>query len=219
MIEVTVDAGSVDAGFSELEEQQIPFALSKAINATGLQFQQIQVAHDASIFTQRRADWQAKSIKVTHFSTKRENWMDIEVMPPGADGASRADILAKFESDTTKLPFKGQHVAIPTSQIKRTKRDIVADSMRISHLNLHPDGNRIIGDQRTFLIKLANGNSLILQRVGHGGKSTTASVWLLVPLVHITPDLEFQSNAEAVVNSAWVPNFEQAFTDAMATAK
>lgn len=219
MLSVTVDPSGALAHFADVKENQIPFAVSQSINDTAKEFQRVQIAHDASVFAQRRGPWQAQSIKITHFATKAANWATIGVHPPGAGGDDRADILAKFEDDTEKTPFRGRYVPIPTIFIKRTKSDVVPASLFPSQLHLHSVGNRIVGDQRTFLIHTKAGQPIILQRIGKGGRSMTAAIWTFAPFVRITPDLDFAANALATIDSGWRVNFERRFADAMATAK
>src|SRR5206468_4812165 len=118
---VSINIGDTISDLSLIRSDQIPFAMKNALNTTGLQFQALQRAHDASIFTERRPDWLDRSIKITHFASKFEPWVTIGVHPPGGD--TRADIITKVEDQTQKTPFTGRAVAVPTILITPNKSD------------------------------------------------------------------------------------------------
>lgn len=218
-LSVSVNVKEALVGLSDVRTEQVPFALAQSLNATAKQFQRVQLAHMTQVFTLRRPDFAAQAVKITHFATKAEQWATIGIHPPGDQGDARADIFAKFEDQTQKTPFTGHSVAVPTIFIKRNKRDVIPQNLFPSALKLHADGNRVIGDQRTFLVRTKNGTHVILQRIGRGKRSITAALWTFKPSVPITPDLEFEVNAAAVVESGWQINFEAAYEAALATAR
>ncbi|HEY8732263.1 MAG TPA: hypothetical protein VIN69_09850, partial [Candidatus Limnocylindria bacterium] len=96
-------------------------------------------------------------------------------------------------------------------------------------LHLHREGNRVVGDQGTYIVTLRDGRQLLLQRkdlgkraakkAGRGTAEEATVLFLFVPIAHITPDLQFELNARAVVDRVWAQRFEEAFAAAMATAR
>lgn len=216
MLDITVDLKSLTRELDDLQQRQIPFATAKALSALALDVQQAERARLRDVFTLRREQWADHSIKITHFAKKAEPWATIAISPPG--GASRADILGKFETDTEKRPFKGTHVAIPI-EAKRNKRDIITRANRPGALHLRQVGKRIIGDKRTFLVKTRGGQELILQRTGRGKRSGVRALYLLVERVTITPDLEYYVTAERVVGKNWERRWDDAIALALATAR
>lgn len=216
MIDITVDLSGLTEQLTDLPLLQIPFATSKALSALALDVQSEQRKRLHEIFTVRRDTWVGRSIKITHFAKKAEPWATIAVSPPG--GASRADVLGKFESDTEKHAFQGHHVAIPIGA-KRNKRDIITKANRPGALHLKQVGNRIVGDKRSFLVKLSDGREMILQRTGRGRRSSVRALYLLVERVTITPDLEFGLTGERVVGKQWERRMEEALEVALRTAR
>lgn len=161
MITVDIDIKSLTRGLTDLQQKQIPFAASKALNALGLDVQVKERLRLREVFTLRREAWADRSIKMTHFAKKTELWATVAISPPG--GASRSDIFGKFETDTEKRPFSGSHIAIPIGA-KRTKGDIVRANQRPKNMHLHSEGGRIVGDNGTYIVKLKDGRQLLLQR-------------------------------------------------------
>lgn len=216
MFDITVDAKQWTDHLSDVQKEQVPFAMAKALTAVTKEFQGFQLNAMREEFTVRQEQWFNRAVKITHFATKRELFTTVGIHPPGGD--ARADILAKFEDETEKTPISGRHIAIPTG-VKRNKRDIVQKAYRPSNLNFHQQGGRIVGDKRTFIIELPNGAGLILQRVGKGKNSTTRSLYLLLPIVPIKPELHFERNVLKIVQLTWEMQFDRAFIEAMRTAK
>jgi hypothetical protein len=218
MIAVSIDV-DVSTWWEEMDAYrgQVAFALAVSVNETAKQFQRMEVGHISEAMTVRRPDWVQQSIKITHFATKGEPLATIAVQPPG--DPSRADILGKFEDETEKQSRKpGGHVAIPLGA-KRTKRDIIRNDSRPTAFHFRQVGTRILGDQRTFIVRRADGTELILQRVGKGAGSSVRALYLLVPRVHITPDLQFVKLAQLAVDLFFDWNFTNAFERAIATAR
>ena len=216
MLSITVDILPATRGLTEVQVNQIPFALSKAINDTAKQFQALEFAHLQSVMTLRRPDWVQRSIKIGHFATKAEPWGVVAISPPGSTGFSRRDILTKFEDETDKRSRKpGGMVAVPLDGVKRNRRDIIPMNQRPASFHFRQVGNRILGDRGAFIVKTAGGRELILQR----SRGEVRALYLLVPDVHITPDLMFTSIALSTVERFWAGNFSDAFELAMRTAK
>lgn len=250
MLTIRVNTTEATKAIVGIARKQIPFALKNAITTTGLSVQAAQRKHDTEVFTVRQAKWLYMTVKVTKFPTKSNPSMTIAIEPPGATGKARADILGKFETDTSKVSSKeGGHVAIPI-RARRNKRDIIIGSSRPKAFNFKRIGKAIRGDKRTFIVTTKKGDQLILQRAENktkgrkvqgpalpqgfrmrdargryihiAGERRTTSAWALYYLAkrtRLTPNLHFEQNANQVVPKVFPPAFEQAFADAMKTAR
>lgn len=175
MIDISVDPKDCFLFLDDVAERQIPFAAKNALLKTGLEVQKVVRARGREIFTLRRPDWFDKTIKITHFPTKPELWLELAVKAPGSKSGDRSDIIAKFEDQTKKESVKpGGHIAIPIKErVKRNNRDIIAARNRPSAYHFRRVGGKIVGDQGTFITpsRTRPGLLLIMQRVATG-KST-----------------------------------------------
>lgn len=213
---------------------QVPFATSRAINRTALDFQKAQRSRLHAIFTLRRVRWAEQSIKIKPFATKRSPEARISIDPPGG-GRTKADILGKFETETRKGPFRGRSVAVPTEHVPRTGAGVIRKGWRPAELFADArqhgvgkvfsrKGNVYKGARGTFLIRRPGGKGVILQR--HGGMAATTGhdpnvrpLYFLVPYVRITPELEFVETAKKTIERRWPENFREAFDRALRTAR
>ena len=202
--------------------RQMPFATAVALNETAKDFQAVERARLHSIFTLRRPQFAEQSIKIKPFATKTRQEVRIAVDSPGG----RSDILGKFESDTSKGPFRGRSVAVPTEHVPRTAGGIIKKGWRPSELfrdaKQHGEGrvfkrkgNVYRGGRGTFLVRKPGGRGTIFMRDG----DELRALYQLVPRVKIRPELEFVKTATATVKSQWTPNFRAAFDRAIRTAR
>lgn len=244
-IQIIVDPRAALKDLKEIREDQIPYALAKAINATTLDVQKAEYAHQSRIFTLRRPEWVKRSNKITKFAKKTDPVAIIGIHPPGGD--ARADIVGKFETETQKTP-RGSSIAIPVSErVKRSNAGIIAKRARPAAYNFRQVGKAIRGDKGTFIIKKPGGTGLILQRVkggvigrrsyqpryftaaGSGGRRVTMrktqrstsvhALFLLVPRVRLTNNLHFEATAISVVERKFGEHMVREFNKAMASAR
>lgn len=229
MPSIAVDTRSFRESLTDFQQRQIPFAQAKAINTLAINVQTAERLRLREVFTLRRESWADRSIKITHFAKKSEPWARIAISPPGASGAARADILGKFETETEKRPRAGgRTIAIPINA-RRNKRDIIYGKERPTAFHFRQVGNRVLGDRRTFLIRMPDGTGLILQRrrktaqarqLGYRGKDEgLIALYRLMPEVSITPDLHFEPTALHVITRDWVTSMEAALELALRTAR
>lgn len=226
MITIDVDLAGFTKGMNDLQQTQIPFAMSKALNAVGLDVQVRERARLREVFTLRRETWADRSIKITHFATKQELFTTIAISPPGRK--DNADILGKFEDQTEKTARGSHGVAVPMDP-RRNKSDVIINSQRPKAFKLHREGSRIVGDQGTFIVKLADGRELLLQRkdlgkraakkAGRGTAERATLLYIFAPRVKLTIPLKFVPSAVEVVARMWQQRFGEAFALAMASAR
>jgi hypothetical protein len=226
MITIDVNTSEALGWFDRVSHEQLPFAMSKALNATATDFQTAERAHLRSIFSLKREQWADRNIKVTHFAKKTELWAKIEVAPPGGD--AKSDILGKFEDETIKTPHNGHRALVIPLDAKRTGAGVVSESIKPKNLHFKLSSSTgaatvYKGDKRTFMIQMADGRGFILQRNGPGvhGEFFAGSkvLYALRTSVPIVPNLQFVPQGHKTVEERWVTNWDAAWAHAMETAR
>lgn len=168
-ITVSADTAGIRKALRTLYADQMPYAMSLAINETAKQAQGKQRAGMYARFTVRRQSWVERSIKIGTFAKKTSLQADVRVETPG--DPSRSDILTQHEDGGTKTP-KGQHLAIP-DDVRKSETQVIPRNKRPRAFNFKPAGGSsrvFIGDARTFMIKNPDGTGGIYQRTGRKGR-------------------------------------------------
>jgi hypothetical protein len=219
MINVSMDARPFIKDMDTLGQRQIPFAMMKTINETAEDFQAEQQELVARKFTLRRPTFIMNTVKINRgdFATK-DNLRAIVRIDPDRD------VLSKFEDQGQKTPmFAGHALAIPI-EAKRSKQDIVQNSMRPRALQLTQvitAGSQKIakGLKRTFLIQRADGSGGIYQRQGSGIGSTIHMLFSLKTKVPLPRTLAFVETAKRVCGERMPINWEKWIAQALRTAR
>lgn len=214
---VTIETNALEVAglLGRLFRDQVPFALSQAINDVAKEAQTVQRAHQRRVFTVRRPQFVDRAVKIRPFSTKRSPVAVLRIEPPG--GRARADILTKFEDQTVKRPRDGRSIAVP-SKVKRTAAGIVRKAERPSALELRGSGRVLRGARGTYLIRTPRGG-VIIQRSGRRGAKQSRVLYYLEPEVRIRPDLDFVENITRVVGARFEDRFSARFDLAVRTAR
>lgn len=147
--------------------------------------------------------------------TVRSNW----VQPSNAMGikvlsASKGDLTAAVvtradwlhEETRPKIPF-GHYIAIPTKNVRRTKRDIIQKGQRPKNL------------RRAFVVKTKGGAAMLFQRRGKGKRSEIVAMYTLIPRALIRKESTLVEPTAAVFEKRFDPLFEQNLREALRTAK
>jgi hypothetical protein len=213
---ITLDTSEWTKQLTALEQKQLPFARSLAINRLGEAFQKAERERLGSIFTLRRKDFIEKQ------GVKRLSGIATKNDPTVTYGMDRkADFLAKFERDTRKLPTKGSgHVlAIPAGGVRRNKQDIVTAGNRPRALIQRFGGLK--GARQVVVIDKATGKigPGIYQRTGRKGKGSLKALFVFKPSVSIDPELHFVDTAKRVAAEQWPAIFAKALQDALSSAR
>jgi hypothetical protein len=228
MIEISLPNIAEFRASMQEHADQIPFATSRALNEVTKLAQLAMRNRTGQVFDVRRKGWVDASVKITHFSSKYEGelYTSIGIHPPGGD--ERADILGKFETESVVLPHAGAHVVVPLGP---NAGKILRQGQRFSDYHFVKKGNRWEGDRNAFMIPISAGRLLVLQRVAkrsrykRNGKTVNVRphdampLFVLVPQVHITPNLEFEKTVRAVVEQAWPIVAPQMIDMALASAR
>ncbi len=206
-IEVDIRDSEVGVFLRTVESDQLPFATSLAINWTALEFQKRERSRLHDIFTIRRRSFAERSIKIRRgdFTTKTKPEATVRVDSP----RGRSHIFTKFETDTSKRPFRGRSIAVPTENVPRTGTGIIPKRWRPRSL-LEKARQRRRG-RRAFLIRRPGGRGTIFQRIN----GDIFALYQLVPRVSIDPELKFEVTARSTVRDVWAANFTRAFDRAI----
>ena len=213
---ITLDTKQWEQSLTALEQKQLPFARSLAINRLGQAFQKAERERLDSIFTLRRKDFIEKQgvKRVSRAATKAD-----PTVTYGID--QKASFLAKFESDTRKFPTKGSGhmLALPASGVRRNKRDIVTAGFRPRALVQRLGSKK--GAGQVIVIEKAQGRlgPGIYQRSGRHGKGPLKTLFTFKPSVSIDPELHFLDTAKRVASEQWPTIFTSAFQEALRTAR
>lgn len=234
MIALKLDV-QVDDATLKTAGRQVPFAISKAINASLLKAQIAQRTHMDTRFTIRKKDYRKLSVKITKFSNQTTSLEgEIAIAPPG----NSADIFGKFETGEEKVPHAGrEHIAVPRvgSIVKPRKRSIVPDQLRPGELQRHP-----LLSLRTF-VKPFKGQPSRLGIFGveraaearmHRNRKTAGRVlkrdankarprllYTLVSKAEIDDRLQFAETVVGEVRRVFADEFDAAFAAAIRTAR
>jgi hypothetical protein len=131
--------------------KEILIGASKGINKTATEAQQsVQKAYRQN-FTIRNQFLERGPLAI---QVKRSNALKGDMT---AEVRTRADFLPIHETGGIKTP-RGHRLAIPTENVKRTKRDIIQKSQR----------PRALRAKGSFIINTRKGTEFIVRRVGRG---------------------------------------------------
>ena len=183
-------------------EKQVTFALASALTLVAKEAQTQVIKTIESTFTVRNT-WDQPS-----------NAMGIKVLPATKNDLSsavvtRADWLNPHEDGEDKTPTAGgSNIAIPTAEVRRTKRDIIRRDQR-------PRG--LMG-KRDVVIKTSKGPALF-QRKGRGATSRLVLLYFLKPRTHIKKQSTMLEPTRAVVDKRFGQIFFEQLRKAFSTAK
>lgn len=227
-MELTVKVDGLDqvtSGMSVLE-QQLPYAISRGINAT-LDSAQSAIRthlHDGT-FLLRRADFIDRTVYIGRDDRARKDSLvgTVRINP-------ERDFLAKFEDGGTKSPSQASSIAVPVFK-KQSPSLIISrgDPLFIRKLMASLDKSgasqgrvgkrkgapkRLI-PQKVYLVKSAKGTFLI-ERIG---PNYTRVLYAFERSVPIKADLHFDEIAMRTALATWDENMSRALEDAIATAR
>ncbi len=218
MPQVTISWNPDDlfAEMTDLAQEQVPFALSQAINDAAKVFQGAERNVITGNFEIRRP-WVLQGVYIPRFSNKHDNPMDVTIMIK-----EDRDFMNKFEPGGTKTARSGGNLAIPIGA-RASKRAIVPDNLRPKRLNFTQTTSKSgttqwKGQLRTFIVTLADGRQAILQRTGPK-RTDVQLLFVLRPSAAIPAILDFQETARGTVIDTLVQQFPIRFNAAALSAR
>lgn len=180
--------------------KQLPFAIARTL-------------------TQTAKDGQSEVLKtLDNKFTLRGNWFKPNT-PIGikiraakktdltAEVGSNFDALEKFETGKDKVP-RGEHLAVPTANVRRNKRQIIQKSQRPGALR----------NKRTFVLQTKHG-LVLFQRKFKGKRSFIVALYNLTRRAKIRKNSPVFEPVERIVKANLGNNFLKAMEDAMKSAR
>ena len=177
--------------------KQFRFALSKALNSVAKSAQAATKKAIQGAFT-IRGNWLNSAIGPKVLFASKEDLSAAVVM--------KGDFLNLQETGGIKLP-SGSYIAIPTSKVRRTKRDIIARSNRPRQL------------QNTFVATGKSGRKVIYKRVGKGKRQKTVAMYILVEQAKVDKQPTFSIAVPKTFEKEFSGVFFEELKRALMTAK
>jgi hypothetical protein len=181
--------------------KQLAFATASALTAVAKEAQAGVIKSIESTFTVRN-NWDQPNnkfgIKVT--PAKKDNLV--------SEVYTLADWLDLHEVGGEKNP-SNKFLAIPTENVKRTKRQIITKGQR-------PAGLKGKGD---IVLKTKSGKTVLFQRKGRGKQKRLVAMYYLVPLAKVRKQSTVFEPVQGIVNKRFGAIFEEQLRAAFETAK
>ena len=181
--------------------RQAPFALATALNATANSVQQAVRASLTAQFTLRRKTFVERTIyrqPGQDFATKSKFQAVVRVHP-------ERDVLAQHEEGGTKGPREGRSIAIPTTNARRNKAEIVSQANR---------PRALIAKGTAF-----RRGDVLLKKSGRGKRAKLLTLFVFKRSVRLRPRLGMHETAQRVIPDVWEQHALNAIERAMATAR
>jgi len=175
-------------------QKQLPFALSKAINQVAKEVVKAEQQEIRSIFTVRN-QWPEKgplSVRIVRYAKKGDLTAVL---------SSGATFLSLHVTGGTKTP-RGQHIAVPTAAVRRTKRDIIRKQDRPRNIK----GSFVVPTSRGPMLARRKGKQIDL-------------LYGLERSARIKPTFRWYETAQQTVDRTWRREIEQAIEYAIKTAR
>ncbi len=243
MLRWTIDARKILDEFVNAELRQVPFAMMLGLNRLANEAQASERKGMESRFTLRRVEWNLRGIKIEKANrATKTSWKVIIQVDP------RVSYLDRFEEEGVHEPFGGRHFLwVPNAAVFRNRIIQARDPLHPKNLRLRQSGQRVVGDQGTYMVRTPKG-PMVIQRLGKGqGTSFTSSslskltleslgkkrggalvkdrkagsqvLYVLRARVSVPLKLEFFPTVTRVVEERAAPVFREAVSRAMATAR
>ncbi len=233
-INIKIKGPDLSGVIDDLTWKQVPFAMSSAMNKLGRMLG-VELVNVAGRKFKIRNQWSRRSRvgstsagmnfvtdAAAYFSTQVSKKvpladMKIKIATPSWQVAQQSDVVQSERTPeyVTMQNDRGntiKYIAIPImDNVKYTGNGKLRPNAQ--HLLNNPVKNRIF-----ILPGQANGKSVVFQRYGSGPTDYRA-LYVLVDSVQITPKFNFNKAIETTINKLFDNLFEQALTEAMATAK
>jgi len=236
MIRLTVDTSAITAHLGAFQDQ-VPFATALALNRTADAVQSAIRSGITERFTIRRP-WVLQGVKIERRDRATKLIPQVTI---GID--AQRGFLSKFEAGGEKRPAQGgRSLALPSAGVRPVISVIVPKAKRprafhfVRRETQSGSSFEIFeGAQHTFMIRTPDGHGYVFQRLSthgrrrrgaprrllglHGGDPNVQLLYVLEPEAKIAPTLEFVSTAERIVTEQFTSIFNDAWQQAVATAR
>lgn len=227
MATVVVDFAPLTQRLSTLQERQLPYATSRALNETAKQVQ-LGVRTGMQQRFHIRRPWVLQQIKIEKeaFSTKKN--LKSVVIGTSPEGK----FLDKFEQGGVKKPYQGGHLAVPVD-VPRTATGAVPQKYWYAGSGAKDAFTTIGGATRgpngVFIITNERGQRLAFKRKRRGkgqqgpsqhGRDPNLTLWYVIEqAVPVPAILEFVKTGEAITAKVFAYNFRYWMAEAIRTAR
>lgn len=226
---MSVDIASASAAMKDLQEQQLPFTIARALTMTA-QSAQMEVRKELPGIFKLRNDWTVQGIRITP-ATKQS--LVAEVRTDTANRATGApDYLPRQDYGGEKVPLNGrQHIAVPTKFLRMmlaTDSSPIPEALRPRALMQYADQQgqytsrkgklrsqpTAIKGMIFFLQKLKSGESAIMARYITDERNVYP-MYLLIPMANIRGRFPMEEIVQREVERVFAENFRKAAIETM----
>ena len=198
MLSITSNIADVRGMLADLVQQQLPFALSRAVNTAALEARDAFRATLPGHFIIRRPWATAKGAFPVTLSNKRDAVKRATIRVDPSRG-----FWDKFEEGGTKTGLAGRKLVVPLGA-RPSPRAVVPKNLQVRALHLTATRTKagkvqLKGERGTFVIKTAT-RSLIMQRRPRAGLRVLHEFRRSVP---IRPMLHFHETITGYVRGEW----------------
>jgi hypothetical protein len=161
MISIHVDTRGVTAMLTRAQDQ-LPFAISLGLNRLANAGQAAEQAQMRHVFKLRREQFVVRGVKINKVdrATKTSWRVVIQLAYPDS-----RPFMDQHEKGGFRTRHGGRFLWQPNQQVFRSKVIAASNPLHPRNLHMHKtDKGQIKGDQRTFMVKTASGQRLVLQR-------------------------------------------------------
>lgn len=214
-LKITTNAPEVSRFMRTVFADQMPFAISLALNDTAFGIRKEQVEGMSTRFRIRR-QWVLGGVRVTKRATKQDLEAHVAILPDRR-------FLFRFEEGGEVTPEKASRFAVP-DEAKRTGAGIVSKGERPRAFDFEEAGRGPVavtfrGKKRTFMIKRHDGSGAIFQRLGRADSGKLRTLFTFTRTADLPASLQFDLTAENVFNSTYQANFAAAWDRAIRSAR
>lgn len=197
MIDLQINRAAASEWLLRVGRRQVPFAAAKALTKTAQQAQMKVREGLPQRFTIRNS-FVEKGIRI---KPARKRNLEAVVY-------SKDDFMALHETGGVKRP-RGQHLALPTDNVKRNQRGIVTRANR---------PKRQLNKPNVFKGTIS-GVEGVWKRPGRRSKGSLKLLFAFEPSARIQPRFDFKDTVKVVAQSEITQNFARAFDNALRTAR
>ena len=163
MIQVRIDPRAALGYLSRAEQEQLPFAVSQALNQLANRAQAAEREHIRQAFKLRRESFVLRGVYISKAdrATKSSWRVVVQLQYPDA-----RHFLDQHEEGGQRRRQGGRYLWQPNEEVFKSK--VISASNPLAPKNLHvrrTDHDQIKGDHGTFMVRAAGGQRLVLQRV------------------------------------------------------
>lgn len=199
-IKILSNAKQVSRAMSDLAYKQLPFATAVALTKTAVQSARI-AKEDMGHRFQLKNKWTQKGVQIER--AEKRDWPHIQAAV-GID--EKRAYIADHEEGHIRKGQRGHRLAVPSSNIRRTKTGKIPKGQRV----------RAIREKKGFIPK---GSRTVFVRKGRGRKKRMLPLYFLGPSIRIRKKLGFVRVVTQEIQRRYHRTFKVQFDKAVASAK